>query len=171
MRGDCTLARGLLLACLTQVLAHSAAAQTQPAWVLSADAKDSLARLWSTSSAAQREYVGCLGGSFHADTVHVTTVRLLDAAPGDSLNAPAEFSLATCAPPGWMGTVHTHVRSTDDPSPAPRFSGDDRVVMSVWAERWRTAGAFCVLYSDRGAHCEVYPPGAREFRGERRPPP
>jgi hypothetical protein len=98
-------------------------------------------------------------GRLGTDTVFVDRAILLDDAPGDSLNAPAELSLATCGPPTWIGTVHTHVRSTDDPAPAPRFSGSDRVVMSVWSVRWRSKGAFCVLYSDRGAHCEVYPPG------------
>lgn len=150
-----------LLACLTHGLVSPAAAQGLPTWVLAPEAKDSLARLWEQSIAEQREEVACLGGTIGADTVTVTAVHPLAAARGDSLNAPAEFSIATCAPPAWIGTVHTHVRSTDDPRPAPRFSPDDRVVMSVWSARWRSQGAFCVLYSDRGAHCELYPPGAR----------
>jgi hypothetical protein len=127
-------------------------------WMLAPEAKDSLGRLWTESVATDREHVGCLGGAIGRDTVHVERVLILDAAPGDSLNAPAELSLETCGPPEWIGTVHTHVRSTDDRSPAPRFSADDRVVMSVWSGTWHRHGAFCVLYSARGAHCEVYPP-------------
>jgi hypothetical protein len=151
---------GLIAALLMQcALPICLPAQGLPAWVIDPPAKDSLGRLWAESISANREHVGCLGGTLGPDTVRVERVILLDAAPGDSLNAPAELSLATCAPPQWIGTVHTHVRSTDDPSPAPRFSGGDRVVMSVWSGKWRSRGAFCVLYSDRGAHCEVYPPG------------
>ncbi len=163
MRAD--IGRGLRSALLLLSVAPSILlAQSLPKWVIAPEAKDSLARLWTESIAAHREHVGCLGGRLGADTVFVERALLLDAAPGDSLNAPAELSLATCGPPTWIGTVHTHVRSTDDPAPAPRFSGSDRVVMSVWSERWRSKGAFCVLYSDRGAHCEVYPPGRPTLR-------
>jgi len=146
----------LLLLC---TLPSALLAQGLPSWIIAPAAKDSLARLWAESIAANREHVGCLGGSLGLDTVRIEQVILLDDAPGDSLNAPAELSLATCGPPQWIGTVHSHVRSTDDPSPAPRFSGSDRVVMSVWSEKWRSRGAFCVLYSERGARCEVYPSG------------
>ncbi len=158
MRAD--TARGVRVALLLLSLVPSILpAQSLPRWVIAPEAKDSLARLWAESIAAHREHVGCLGGRLGTDTVFVDRAMLLDDAPGDSLNAPAELSLATCGPPTWIGTVHSHVRSTDDPAPAPRFSGSDRVVMSVWSVRWRSKGAFCVLYSDRGAHCEVYPPG------------
>ncbi len=159
MRPESGRRAALLL--LLSFLPAALTAQGLPKWIIAPEAKDSLARLWTESVAANREHVGCLGGDLGADTVRVERVILLEAALGDSLTAPAELSLATCGPPQWIGTVHTHVRSTDDPSPAPRFSGSDRVVMSVWSERWRSKGAFCVLYSDRGAHCEVYPPGGR----------
>ncbi len=150
----CPIAALLLLVTLPSVLP----AQSLPRWLIAPEAKDSLRQLWAESIATNREHVGCLGGAIGLDTVRVSQVILLDDAPGDSLNAPAEPSLATCGPPRWIGTVHSHVRSTDDPSPAPRFSGSDRVVMSVWSEKWRSRGAFCLLYSDHGAHCEVYPP-------------
>ena len=152
----------LALALLTAV-APKLAGQALPKWLIAPEAKDSLKRLWTESVAANREHVGCLGGMVGLDTVRVDRVILLDEAPGDSLNAPAELSLATCGPPQWIGTVHTHVRSTDDPHPAPRFSPDDRVVMSVWSRQWRSKGAFCVVYSDRGAHCEVYPPARSQL--------
>ena len=84
-------------------------------------------------------------------------VRLLPDGESDSLTASAQASLGECAAPEWMGTVHTHVRSTDSDDPAPRFSPGDRTVMSEWSKRNRRAGAFCVLYSRKGAHCEVWP--------------
>jgi hypothetical protein len=150
---------GLFAALLLCLVPSILPAQALPKWLIAPEARDSLARLWTESVAANREHVGCLGGRLGLDTVFVDRVLILAAAAGDSLNAPAELSLATCAPPAWLGTVHSHVRSTDDPEPAPRFSGSDRVVMSVWSGKWRSRGAFCVLYSDHGAHCEVYPPG------------
>jgi hypothetical protein len=130
---------------------------TLPTWLVTRSAQRGLAELWRVSTAARRERVACLAGTVGDDTVHVTAVKLLDEAMADSLNAAAEPSLAACGAPAWIGTAHTHVRSTDDPSPAPRFSPGDRAVMSAWASRWRRAGAFCVLYSPHGAHCEIYP--------------
>jgi hypothetical protein len=152
-RRDLALAL-ILLACV----APAVPGQALPKWRFAQPAKDSLKHLWTESIATKSEHVGCLGGRIDLDTVRVERVLPLDAAPGDSLTAPAELSLATCGPPRWIGTVHTHVRSTDDPAPAPRFSPDDRNVMSLWSRQWRRRGAFCVIYSDRGAHCEVYPP-------------
>ena len=31
-------------------------------------------------------------------------------------------------------------------------------VMSEWTTRWGGQGAFCLVYSERNMHCEVYPP-------------
>ena len=120
-------------------------------------AKLALQQLWATSLTTRREQVACLGGTIGQDTVAVTRVRLLDES-SDSLTASAQVSLATCAPPEWIGTVHSHVRSTDDDTPASRFSPGDRAVMSEWASRWGGRGAFCLVYSERNMHCEVYPP-------------
>jgi hypothetical protein len=129
-----------------------------PAWQLSDAAKAGFREIWSTSVAGRRERVGCVGGVITRDTVYVVRMRVLAEATADSLTASAEQSLAECAAPEWMGTVHTHVRSTDSDDPAPRFSPGDRTVMSAWATRNGRAGAFCVLYSAKGAHCEVWPP-------------
>lgn len=135
--------------------------QVLPGWSFTRVAQDSLASLWSGSLAERREAVACIGGVIGSDSVWVDRALPLAFPQSDSLTADAERSLALCGPPDWIGTAHTHIRSTDDPSPAPRFSPADRVVMSLWSNRWSRAGAFCVLYSEKKAHCEVYPPQLR----------
>jgi hypothetical protein len=140
------------------VLPPSAAAQSQ-GWAIDHSARPGLIELWQLSTQERRERVACLGGRLDADSVVVSTVRLLqtDGYTSDSLSASATTSIQECGRPDWIGTVHTHVRSTDDSMPARRFSSGDRMVMSEWTRRWGGQGAFCVLYSERGAHCEVYP--------------
>lgn len=147
-----TLALALALAAAATPLAAQ-----QPRWELGKGVGDSLTALWERSTAARAEHVACVAAEVGVDTVRVTLVLPLPQV-GDSLNATAEESLVRCGTPAWAGTIHTHVRSTDDDSPAPRFSPGDRAVMSDWVGRWGRPGAFCVLYSDRGMHCEVYPP-------------
>lgn len=144
------------LAILLCLAVRPAAAQQQ-AWVMGPEAKLALQQLWAASLTARREQVACLGGTIGSDTVLVTRLKPVSES-SDSLTASAAISLATCAPPEWIGTVHTHVRSTDDDAPASRFSPGDRAVMSEWAKRWGGQGAFCLVYSERNMHCEVYPP-------------
>ncbi len=146
---------GALLLLLTGPLA----AQAQPGWSLAQAAKNGFADLWDASVADRREYVACLGGWLEGDTVHVTEVLPLEVAQADSLTAEAQESIEVCGPPDWIGTVHTHIRSTDDDRPSGFFSPSDRAVMSAWVARWRQQGAFCLLHSDQAAKCEVYPPG------------
>lgn len=138
--------------------------QSPPSWTFTRPAQDSLAALWSRSLLEQREEVACLGGTVGSDTVRVERALPLRFPRSDSLTADAEHSLDACGRPEWIGTAHTHIRSTDDPSPAPRFSPADRIVMSLWSGRWGGPGAFCVLYSEKAAHCEVYPPEANPRR-------
>jgi len=148
--------RRALVAILLCLPARSLTAQQQ-AWVMGPPAKLALQELWATSLTARREQVACLGGTIGPDTVLVTRIKpVLE--PSDSLTASAQLSLATCAPPEWIGTVHSHVRSTDDDAPASRFSPGDRAVMSEWTTRWGGQRAFCLVYSERNMHCEVYPP-------------
>lgn len=137
---------------------REAAAQGQPEWVLSRDARNALADLWDKSEAERREQVACLAGSVAGDTVQVTAIRVLELTRADSVTAEAGRSIAECGPPGWMGTVHSHVRATDDSLPAPGFSPSDRTVMSEWVETWRRPGAFCVLHGVWRAYCDIYPP-------------
>jgi hypothetical protein len=127
-------------------------------WQLSDVAKAGFRQLWDTSVAERRERVACLGGVITDDTVHIARVLLLPEGESDSLTASAEASLTECAAREWIGTVHTHVRSTDSDDPVARFSPGDRAVMSDWSTRYGRPGAFCVLYSAKGAHCEVWPP-------------
>jgi len=151
-------ALALSLCCVAMAGGAPPSQAVLPAFVVARSAKPGLSRLWARSLATRRERVACLGGTVASDTVRVERVLAVEAADADSLTAGAWRSITECAPPRWIGTVHTHVRSTDDPSPAPRFSPGDRAVMSEWSRRWGRAGAFCVLYSERSAHCEVYPP-------------
>lgn len=156
----------VLRSCITAAIlatvldAASAAGQSPrlPAWRVAPSAEDSLKALWARSIADRREAVACLGGTVTPDTVHVTDALPLAEATADSLTADAQVSLTDCGPPRWIGTAHTHVRATDSDQPAPRFSASDRTVMSLWSTRWGRPGAFCVLYSEKRAHCEVYPP-------------
>jgi len=131
-----------------------------PAWNFSDSAGAVLTELWQSSSAQHRERIACLAGETSVDSVRVSRARILDESDADSLAAAAEASIETCGPPEWIGTAHTHLRSTDDSAPAPRFSPGDRAVMSSWSGRWHRPGALCVIWSVRNAHCEVYPPAA-----------
>ena len=154
--------RAILLPLLLAAAPLGAQAPAQPHWALAPGVGDSLHALWQRSAALRREQVACLQGAVAPDTVRVTLVQALAVAATDSLTASAEESLAACAPPRWIGTVHTHVRSTDSEIPVNRFSPGDRAAMSAWRSRWGRRGAFCVVYSERGMHCEVWPPPAGE---------
>jgi hypothetical protein len=158
--------RALILIGLAELAHPSLSAAQLPTWIIEAPARPALSALWRTSVAARAERVACIGGRIGSDTVWITGAEPVQTAGADSLAAEGEPSLAQCGPPRWIGTVHTHVRSTDDPEPAARFSPGDRAQMSEWARRWGRPGAFCVLHSPQAAHCEVYPWGAR-----RDPPP
>jgi hypothetical protein len=147
---------GILLAGLLAAGARPVKAQL-PTWVIEQPARPALSALWQASSRARAERVACLAGRIGPDTVWITGAAPVVTRGADSLTAEGEPSLAQCRPPGWIGTVHTHVRSTDDPEPVNRFSPGDRAQMSEWARRWGRAGAFCLLHSAEGAHCEVYP--------------
>jgi hypothetical protein len=154
-----TTALWLLATLALPLTAQRAAGQT--AWVLGKGVGDSLTALWERSVDTRLEQVACLAGEVGRDTVRVTAVMPLVTTSSDSLGAEAGESLDTCGAPEWIGTIHTHVRSTDADAPATRFSPGDRAVMSEWVRRWTRPGAFCVLHSDRAMHCEVYPPAER----------
>ncbi len=126
-----------------------------------------LSALWDESVAARQERVGCLAGRLTDDTVFVDSARALPTATVDSLTADGHPSIEGCGLPAWFGSVHTHIRSTDDTAPVARFSPGDRTVMSLWVERWGRRGAFCLLHSEHEAHCEVFPPQMENPAGSR----
>lgn len=127
-------------------------------WVVAPAAGHVLVALWDESVAARQERVGCLAGRLTGDSVYVDSARALPTPVVDSLTADGRPSIEGCGPPAWFGSVHTHIRSTDDTSPVARFSPGDRTVMSLWVERWGRRGAFCLLHGEHAAHCEVFPP-------------
>ena len=136
------------------LLALSATARPPRAFRFEPDAQTELRRLWVASNDTKAERVACLAGEIRGDTVHVTRILPL-AGWADSLGVSARQSLDTCGPPGWQGTVHTHVALYDGARPYARFSGADRGVNRLWWRRWDADGMFCVLYSAIDAYCEI----------------
>lgn len=119
------------------------------------EAGAALRALWETSAAAGEERAACLAAAVRGDSVIVSRVLTLPPEAADSLGISAVSSIERCGPPEWAGTVHTHVALYTETLPSRRFSGQDRQVMSLWHDRWRVRGVFCVLYSERDAHCEA----------------
>jgi hypothetical protein len=138
-------------------LGPPAVAQDAPraSFRFTAEAGAALKELWDESVAAQQERVACLAADIKGDTVFVNRVRRVEPDAADSMGVSATASIEQCGPPEWDGTVHTHVALYTDDSPSRRFSGQDRVVMRMWYDRWRSDAVFCVAYSDRSAHCEA----------------
>jgi len=119
------------------------------------EASASLREIWSRSTAEKREYVACLGGQIHQDSVLVERVFALEPTRADSMGVSAQTSIDTCGPPLYQGTVHTHIALMEGDRPYERFSGSDRGVMLMWWRKWKQDGMFCVLYTPKDAYCEV----------------
>lgn len=123
-------------------------------FAMTAAARGTLQTLWRASVRSNEELVACLGGGRGEDgVVRITRVHPLASASADSANASAAPSLATCRPPRWFGTVHTHIITSPAGEPYVDFSTPDRDVMSRWEQAWRAQGVFCLLYSGEAAHC------------------
>lgn len=116
-------------------------------------AKRSLQQLWHESIVANQERVACMGGYTAHDSVVITRIEPIASTRADSANISAKASLQECAPPRWFGTVHTHIAKFNG-QPYIIFSAPDRLVMSLWNERWHEDGVFCILFSDTEANCE-----------------
>ena len=152
-----------LLAALLMLAVRTASAQTTPPsapppappFRFAPDAGQAIRALWEESVAAQAERVACLGATVEDGVVLVARVIPLGAEAADSMGISAETSIERCGPPEWAGTVHTHVATYDERGPSRRFSGQDRTVMRMWYDRWQADGVFCVVYSERDAHCEA----------------
>lgn len=121
----------------------------------SAEAGKALKEMWRESLAARQERVACLSADVRDDTVQVRGILRIEPDAADSVGVSATASIEQCGPPEWSGTVHTHVALYTDEGPSRRFSGQDRAVMRLWYDRWRTDAVFCVVYSERSAHCEA----------------
>ena len=139
-------------------LCSAATAQDPPSQAsfrFSAEAGTTLRALWEESVAAHEERAACLAADIRGDTVFVSRVLRVEPDAADSMGISAIASIDRCGPPEWDGTVHTHVALYTDDSPSRRFSGQDRTAMRMWYDRWRSNGVFCVVYSERSAHCEA----------------
>ena len=136
------------------IVAAPAAAQ-EPPFRFSTEAGSAIRALWDESTAAQAERVACLGATVRDGVVHVARILPLPPEAADSMGISATSSVERCGLPEWAGTVHTHVAEYDEDGPSRRFSAQDRIVMRLWYDRWRADGVFCVVYSERDAHCEA----------------
>lgn len=121
----------------------------------SADAGATLRSLWQESVAAHEERAACLAADILGDTVIVSRILRLEPDAADSMGISAVAAIERCGPPEWDGTVHTHVALYTEDSPSRRFSGQDRTAMRMWYDRWHSDGVFCIVYSERSAHCEA----------------
>jgi hypothetical protein len=142
------------------ILAPSLAAQRQggsprASFRFSREAGIGLRALWQASLAAREERVACLAASIRKDTVFVSRIAALEPEDADSMGISAIASVDQCGPPAWSGTVHTHIAHYSDDRPSTKFSAQDRTAMRLWYDRWHADGVFCVVYSERDAHCEA----------------
>jgi hypothetical protein len=140
------------------VLCPAAASQDPPSrasFRFTVEAGTMLRGLWEESVASHQERVACLAADIRGDTVFVSRILRVEPDGADSMGVSAIASIERCGPPEWNGTVHTHVALYTEDSPSRRFSGQDRIAMRMWYDRWRADGVFCVVYSERSAHCEA----------------
>lgn len=136
-------------------LGPAAAGAQAPTFRFSPEAGAALRALWERSATAAEERVACLAARISGDTVRITRVLPLPADDADSLGISARAAIERCGPPEWQGTVHTHIAEYRDGKPSTRFSGQDRVAMRMWYDRWRADGVFCLVYSAEQARCEA----------------
>jgi hypothetical protein len=129
--------------------------QPEAPFRFSPEAGRALRALWDSSVAAHEERAACLGAIVEQGTVLVTKILPLEPEGADSMGISATAAIERCGPPDWAGTVHSHVALYTDDSPSTRFSGQDRVAMRMWYDRWHADGVFCLVYSARDAHCEA----------------
>ncbi len=120
-----------------------------------AEAGKALEEMWRESLAARQERVACLAADVRGDTVQVRRILRLEPEAADSMGVSATAAIEQCGPPEWIGTAHTHVALHTDGRPSRRFSGQDRIAMRLWYDRWHADAVFCVVHSERNAHCEA----------------
>jgi hypothetical protein len=135
-------------------LGQPSPAAVHEAFHFSAEASHSLRALWQISVNAGQERVACIGGHSENGVAYITRVQGLVPSGADSMYVSAITSLEQCAPPEWLGTVHTHIAHYEG-RPYVVFSRNDRMVMLMWRRHWHQPGVFCILYSDWEATCEA----------------
>jgi hypothetical protein len=111
-----------------------------------------LHNLWSASIIARQERIACIRGYRYDGVYYITSAEQVDFEQADSLHLSPDPE--SCAPPKWDGTAHTHIVLFDG-RPFVTFSNADRSVMHWWRKEWDAEGAFCVLYSESQAYCEL----------------
>jgi hypothetical protein len=149
------VAAALGLPATAQVAAQAPAPAPGATFRFAPEAGQALRALWQASVAVSQERVACLATTIRGDTVFVSRVLPLPAESADSTGISAVLSIDRCGPPEWSGTVHTHVALYTDDGPSRRFSGQDRIAQRLWYDRWHADAVFCVVYSERDAHCEA----------------
>jgi hypothetical protein len=140
---------------VTPLAGQSDTGRAPAAFRFSPEAGRALRALWESSVAAREERVACLASSIRNDTVFVFAIGPVEPEGADSMGISATVSVERCGPPQWSGTVHTHIALYTDDRPSTRFSGQDRIAMRLWYDRWKADGVFCLVYSERNAHCEA----------------
>ena len=143
------------LAPLRALPAQTDSSRPRAGFQFSPEAGRGLRTLWQNSLNAGEERVACLASFIRNDTVFVTGIDPLEPEDADSMAISATRSVERCGPPEWSGTVHTHIALYTDDLPSTRFSGQDRIAMRLWYDRWKSDGVFCLIYSARDAHCEA----------------
>ncbi|MGH7539306.1 MAG: hypothetical protein ACREMF_11780 [Gemmatimonadales bacterium] len=161
--GIVPLVRGLTVCGVLTIVAPLAAQDVGPqlppspfnqgAFRFAAGVRQALRQFWQASVDARQERVACIGGHQRDGIAYITRVEPLVVSPAGSRSIAAGESLRRCAPPDWLGTVHTHV-ATFAGHPYVTFSANDRQVMFLWRRTWHIDGVFCVLYDGEKAHCE-----------------
>lgn len=155
MRLSGTIALLALTSYGAPLTAQGNAVQPKAAFRFSREAGSALRDLWQASIAAREERVACLASTIRSDTVFVTRVAVLEPEDADSMGISATRSVEQCGPPQWSGTVHTHIALYTEHLPSTKFSGQDRIAMRLWYDRWHADGVFCLVYSAGDAHCEA----------------
>ena len=145
----------ILVTHAARVAAQNDSGRPRAAFRFSREAGVALREMWQASVAAKEERVACLASTIRNDTVFVTRIAALEPEEADSMGISAVASVNQCGPPEWSGTVHTHIALYTKDLPSTKFSGQDRIAMRLWYDRWHTDGVFCLIYSKQDAHCEA----------------
>lgn len=155
MRGAAALILLLLAGGGTSLQAQGNGGGPRAVFRFSREAGLALRALWHASLAAREERVACMASTIRNDTVFVSRIAPIESEGADSMGISAIASVEQCGPPQWSGTVHTHIALYTDDRPSAKFSAQDRIAMRLWYDKWHADGVFCLVYSEKDAHCEA----------------